>query len=155
MFLKIPYRNLSLIQFSLKLRFRLRWRSMCCKQASAESEFCGNCGRYRRLLRHHRCSPRTRSSVSHRDAQINLQLVWNFLYDSLLYCPIRLGAVHDGSGAPTYLGGPGARGCRWEDGYIMSDLRHTARGFQWSPCSIKQFHSFLKYALIDSGSTVI
>ncbi len=56
----------------------------------------------------------------------------------------RLGCVHDGSPAPSYLGGPGAQKCRWEDGYIMSDLRHTERGFQWSACSIAQFHHFLK-----------
>jgi len=54
-----------------------------------------------------------------------------------------LGSVHDGSPAPSYLGGPGAQKCRWEDGYIMSDLRHTERGFQWSSCSIAQFHHFL------------
>ncbi|ODN03816.1 Venom metalloproteinase 3 [Orchesella cincta] len=54
-----------------------------------------------------------------------------------------LGCVHDGSPAPSYLGGPGAQKCRWEDGYIMSDLRHTERGFQWSACSIAQFHHFL------------
>lgn len=59
-------------------------------------------------------------------------------------CP-RLGAVHDGSSPPPYLGGPGARSCRWEDGYIMSDLRHTEKGFRWSSCSIEQFHHFLKY----------
>ncbi|XP_063217945.1 A disintegrin and metalloproteinase with thrombospondin motifs like isoform X2 [Bacillus rossius redtenbacheri] len=54
-----------------------------------------------------------------------------------------LGAVHDGSPPPSYLGGPGAEKCRWEDGYIMSDLRHTERGFRWSPCSIASFHHFL------------
>ncbi|XP_055701898.1 A disintegrin and metalloproteinase with thrombospondin motifs like isoform X3 [Phlebotomus papatasi] len=54
-----------------------------------------------------------------------------------------LGAVHDGSPPPSYLGGPGAEKCRWEDGYIMSDLRHTERGFRWSPCSIQSFHHFL------------
>ncbi|XP_073987283.1 sol narae metalloprotease isoform X2 [Rhodnius prolixus] len=54
-----------------------------------------------------------------------------------------LGAVHDGSPPPTYLGGPGAERCRWEDGYIMSDLRHTEKGFRWSPCSISSFHHFL------------
>ncbi|XP_014241748.1 venom metalloproteinase 3 isoform X2 [Cimex lectularius] len=54
-----------------------------------------------------------------------------------------LGAVHDGSPPPTYLGGPGAESCRWEDGYIMSDLRHTEKGFRWSPCSISSFHHFL------------
>jgi len=56
----------------------------------------------------------------------------------------RLGAVHDGSPPPTYLGGPGAEKCRWEDGYIMSDLRHTEKGFRWSPCSVSSFHHFLK-----------
>ncbi|CAG0879880.1 unnamed protein product [Darwinula stevensoni] len=54
-----------------------------------------------------------------------------------------LGAVHDGSPPPSYLGGPGATKCRWEDGFIMSDLRHTDRGFKWSPCSIEQFDHFL------------
>ncbi|BET00358.1 a disintegrin and metalloproteinase with thrombospondin motifs [Nesidiocoris tenuis] len=54
-----------------------------------------------------------------------------------------LGAVHDGSPPPTYLGGPGAERCRWEDGYIMSDLRHTEKGFRWSPCSVSSFHHFL------------
>lgn len=58
----------------------------------------------------------------------------------------RLGAVHDGSPPPSYLGGPGAEKCRWEDGFIMSDLRHTERGFRWSPCTIQSFHHFLKYA---------
>ncbi|XP_075227661.1 sol narae metalloprotease isoform X2 [Lycorma delicatula] len=54
-----------------------------------------------------------------------------------------LGAVHDGSPPPTYLGGPGAEKCRWEDGFIMSDLRHTEKGFRWSPCSVASFHHFL------------
>ncbi|CAL4125188.1 unnamed protein product, partial [Meganyctiphanes norvegica] len=54
-----------------------------------------------------------------------------------------LGAVHDGSPPPSYLGGPGARRCRWEDGFIMSDLRHTDKGFRWSSCSTEQFHHFL------------
>lgn len=60
----------------------------------------------------------------------------------------RLGAVHDGSPPPSYLGGPGAEKCRWEDGFIMSDLRHTERGFRWSPCTIQSFHHFLKYQII-------
>ncbi|KAB7495186.1 A disintegrin and metalloproteinase with thrombospondin motifs 16 [Armadillidium nasatum] len=55
----------------------------------------------------------------------------------------KLGAVHDGSPPPSYLGGPGARHCKWKDGFIMSDLRHTERGFRWSPCSVEQFHHFL------------
>lgn len=54
--------------------------------------------------------------------------------------------MHDGSPPPSYLGGPGAEKCRWEDGYIMSDLRHTDRGFRWSPCSVQSFHHFLKWA---------
>ncbi|XP_077283029.1 sol narae metalloprotease isoform X2 [Arctopsyche grandis] len=54
-----------------------------------------------------------------------------------------LGAVHDGSPPPSYLGGPGAEKCRWEDGFIMSDLRHTEKGFRWSPCSVLSFHHFL------------
>lgn len=67
-----------------------------------------------------------------------LQVVIQYIYHS------RLGAVHDGSPPPSYLGGPGAEKCRWEDGYIMSDLRHTERGFRWSPCSVQSFHHFLK-----------
>jgi hypothetical protein len=55
-----------------------------------------------------------------------------------------LGAVHDGSPPPSYLGGPGAGKCRWEDGFIMSDLRHTSKGFRWSTCTISQFKHFLK-----------
>lgn len=68
-----------------------------------------------------------------------------------------LGAVHDGSPPPSYLGGPGAEKCRWEDGYIMSDLRHTERGFRWSPCSVQSFHHFLKYvpAMIFGGKSSI
>ncbi|XP_059485648.1 A disintegrin and metalloproteinase with thrombospondin motifs like isoform X3 [Neocloeon triangulifer] len=54
-----------------------------------------------------------------------------------------LGAVHDGSPPPSYLGGPGAEKCRWEDGFIMSDLRHTEKGFRWSSCSVASFHHFL------------
>ena len=59
-----------------------------------------------------------------------------------------LGAVHDGSPPPSYLGGPGAVKCRWEDGYIMSDLRHTSKGFKWSICTVLQFHHFLKCVTI-------
>ncbi|CAH1121894.1 unnamed protein product [Ceutorhynchus assimilis] len=54
-----------------------------------------------------------------------------------------LGAVHDGSPPPSYLGGPGAEKCQWADGFIMSDLRHTERGFRWSSCSVSSFHHFL------------
>lgn len=54
-----------------------------------------------------------------------------------------LGNVHDGSSAPPYLGGPGAGRCAWEEGYIMSDLRHTEKGFRWSPCSLEEFDFFL------------
>ena len=56
----------------------------------------------------------------------------------------RLGAVHDGSPPPSYLGGPGAVKCSWEDGFIMSDLRHTSKGFKWSLCTVRQFQHFLK-----------
>jgi Metallo-peptidase family M12B Reprolysin-like len=71
---------------------------------------------------------------------------WLFLplADSLIARYYSLGAVHDGSPPPSYLGGPGAEKCRWEDGFIMSDLRHTEKGFRWSPCSISSFHHFLK-----------
>ncbi|OWA50496.1 putative A disintegrin and metalloproteinase with thrombospondin motifs 16 [Hypsibius exemplaris] len=54
-----------------------------------------------------------------------------------------LGCVHDGTSAPSYLGGPGAEACSWYDGYIMSDLRHNVNGFKWSSCSVAQFDHFL------------
>ena len=55
-----------------------------------------------------------------------------------------LGSVHDGDAAPSYLRGPGAKNCPWTLGYIMSDLRRTARGQLWSDCSVKQIKFFLK-----------
>ena len=55
-----------------------------------------------------------------------------------------LGAVHDGDASPSYLRGPGAKSCPWSAGYIMSDLRHTARGQTWSGCSVKQIRHFLR-----------
>ena len=55
-----------------------------------------------------------------------------------------LGAVHDGDPSPSYLRGPGAKACPWSAGYIMSDLRHTARGQTWSDCSVKQIRHFLR-----------
>ena len=33
---------------------------------------------------------------------------------------------------------------RWEEGFIMSDLRHTSKGFKWTICTVQQFHHFLK-----------
>lgn len=74
--------------------------------------------------------------------ELNKFLYYEFLIR--IFLNFRLGAVHDGSPPPSYLGGPGAEKCRWEDGYIMSDLRHTERGFRWSPCSVQSFHHFLK-----------
>lgn len=74
---------------------------------------------------------------------VNYTLLPRHYWRSIPYTH-RLGAVHDGSPPPSYLGGPGAQRCRWEDGYIMSDLRHTERGFRWSPCTIQSFHHFLK-----------
>ena len=55
-----------------------------------------------------------------------------------------LGAVHDGDSSPSYLRGPGAKSCPWSQGFIMSDLRRTARGQLWSDCSVKQIRHFLK-----------
>ena len=56
-----------------------------------------------------------------------------------------LGAVHDGDPPPSYLrSSPGAKACPWRDGYMMSDLRRTSRGLQWSECSIKQMKHFLR-----------
>ncbi|XP_037094664.1 A disintegrin and metalloproteinase with thrombospondin motifs 18-like [Pollicipes pollicipes] len=53
-----------------------------------------------------------------------------------------MGAVHDGSPPASYVGGPGALSCSWEDGYIMSDLRRDYKGLQWSVCSLDQFGHF-------------
>ena len=56
-----------------------------------------------------------------------------------------LGAVHDGDAAPSYLrSSPGAKACPWKDGYMMSDLRRTSRGLNWSDCSLKQMKHFLR-----------
>ena len=56
-----------------------------------------------------------------------------------------LGVVHDGDAAPSYLWrSPGAQDCPWSQGYMMSDLRRTVRGLQWSPCSVRQMRHFLK-----------
>jgi len=80
---------------------------------------------------------------------------WRLIHRVCVY-RFRLGAVHDGSPPPTYLGGPGAEKCRWEDGYIMSDLRHTEKGFRWSPCSVSSFHHFLKCVqLVDKLSVLL
>ena len=54
-----------------------------------------------------------------------------------------LGAVHDGDGPVSSVGGPGGRGCRWSDGYIMSDQRRTRRGLLWSQCTVSQLQHFL------------
>ena len=54
-----------------------------------------------------------------------------------------LGVVHDGDQAVANVGGPGAGGCKWSDGYIMSDNRRTARGVTWSTCSRAQLRHFL------------
>ena len=44
---------------------------------------------------------------------------------------------------PSFCEPPSAARCAWEDGFIMSDLRHTERGFRWSSCSTEQFKHFL------------
>lgn len=54
-----------------------------------------------------------------------------------------LGATHDGTASPSYMKGPSARSCAWSQGYIMSDLRRTKRGLQWSKCSESQMFSYL------------
>ena len=60
-----------------------------------------------------------------------------------------LGASHDGESSPSYVGGPGAKHCSWNDGYIMSDLRRTERGLRWSKCSEEQM---LHYVSLSSAS---
>ena len=54
-----------------------------------------------------------------------------------------LGAAHDGDAAPGYLAGPGAKGCPWSDGYIMSDRRRGVRGLAWSACTQAQLRHFI------------
>ena len=54
-----------------------------------------------------------------------------------------LGAVHDGDPAVANVGGSGATRCSWNDGYIMSDRRRTARGVNWSHCTKTQLRHFL------------
>lgn len=84
-------------------------------------------------------SPHMKSAIckfNHLFIHFELSTNWILIY--------RLGCVHDGSPPPSYLGGPGATRCPWEDGFIMSDLRHTERGFRWSSCSVEQFKHFLK-----------
>ncbi|XP_034943889.1 uncharacterized protein [Chelonus insularis] len=54
-----------------------------------------------------------------------------------------LGVPHDGSPSASYIGGPGATKCRWEDGYLMSSNRFTENAFKWSSCSIECFKYFL------------
>lgn len=77
-----------------------------------------------------------------------VDFVYIFLKKIFLQIRFRLGCVHDGSPPPSYLGGPGATRCPWEDGFIMSDLRHTERGFRWSTCSVEQFKHFLKLVFL-------
>jgi hypothetical protein len=86
------------------------------------------------------------------------EIINNFFFKYFFFSTrsrFRLGAVHDGSPPPTYLGGPGAEKCRWEDGYIMSDLRHTEKGFRWSPCSVSSFHHFLKFVQTDDSNMLL
>ncbi|XP_043278161.1 venom metalloproteinase 2-like [Venturia canescens] len=54
-----------------------------------------------------------------------------------------LGVPHDGSASLSYVGGPGAKDCKWEDGYLMSSFRHDQRALTWSICSQECFRYFL------------
>ena len=54
-----------------------------------------------------------------------------------------LGVVHDGDGPVRSVGGPGARGCGWKEGFIMSDARRSVAGLAWSECSRAQLSHFL------------
>ena len=56
----------------------------------------------------------------------------------------RLGAPHDGDDSLSYIGGPGAKKCNWNDGYLMSSLRHDTKGLHWSSCSKEAMSYFLK-----------
>ncbi|XP_031784802.1 venom metalloproteinase 2-like isoform X1 [Nasonia vitripennis] len=55
-----------------------------------------------------------------------------------------LGAPHDGEDSLSYIGGPGAKHCNWNDGYLMSSIRRNSRGLHWSSCSIEAMRHFLK-----------
>ena len=124
----------------IAIRIRLRRRSLCGQQTTGKGQQRGHRRRHGRFLRNHRGCPRSWPSVSCYESWVSLAEQFRLN----LTLTDRLGSVHDGSPPPSYLGGPGAQRCRWEDGYIMSDLRHTERGFKWSSCSIAQFDHFLK-----------
>ena len=121
-----------------------------------KNQFCGNCRRHRRIFKNHCCSTRAWALVRNVWWYNFSMIFWYWIlhsksesrvvqwYYSSSSNVFRLGAVHDGSPPPSYLGGPGARKCRWKDGFIMSDLRHTSKGFRWSHCTVKQFRHFLK-----------
>lgn len=87
---------------------------------------------------------RQKKTANHALTGVHCLLLWVIITYVVVVVFCRLGAVHDGSPPPSYLGGPGAQRCRWEDGFIMSDLRHTERGFRWSACSVQSFQHFLK-----------
>ena len=61
-----------------------------------------------------------------------------------------LGAVHDGSPPPSYLGGPGAVKCRWEDGYIMSDLRYRTDVLLLEPSAGSDIKKNWEWKLADT-----
>ena len=118
--------------------FRLRRWRLCGEQATGEGEQRGDHRGQRWLQWHHSGGTRSGTLVS------ALWRLWRPPCLPFFVYP-RLGCVHDGSPPPSYLGGPGATRCPWEDGFIMSDLRHTERGFRWSSCSVEQFKHFLKW----------
>lgn len=48
-----------------------------------------------------------------------------------------LGMNHDGDG-PSSSGAPGARGCSWNNNYLMGQTAFVPNQFKWSPCSVDQ-----------------
>ncbi|XP_077494915.1 venom metalloproteinase antarease TserMP_A-like [Amblyomma americanum] len=58
-----------------------------------------------------------------------------------------LGAAHDGDLPMTHVvpGHPGARGCPFKQGYIMSYINNGPNHHRFSPCSVRQIQLVLKY----------
>uniref|UniRef100_A0A224YQ27 Reprolysin n=1 Tax=Rhipicephalus zambeziensis TaxID=60191 RepID=A0A224YQ27_9ACAR len=66
-----------------------------------------------------------------------------------------LGSEHDGSGPYPYIDGhPGARGCLWEYGYLMSYVDKGPNHHQFSSCSIRQMQYVLKLRGQDCWAVV-
>ncbi|KAH7939153.1 hypothetical protein HPB52_007584 [Rhipicephalus sanguineus] len=61
-----------------------------------------------------------------------------------------LGAEHDGE-EPTYVGHPGAKGCPWDVGNIMSYVNKGPNHNQFSVCSLQQMQYVIMSAYKESA----